>query len=70
MKRPFPPPVSLLLDLGAYPKLADEKGRTALHFAVQAGHNPALAVIPLLQRGADPNIAAAVVCYQSDDQTR
>ncbi|KAF5686191.1 ankyrin repeat [Fusarium denticulatum] len=59
MKRPFPPPVSLLLSLGADPKLADKKGCTALHFAVQAGHDPALAVIPLLQRGADPNIAAA-----------
>ncbi|KAF5546167.1 Pfs NACHT ankyrin domain-containing protein [Fusarium phyllophilum] len=59
MKRPFSPPVSLLLDLGADPKLADKKGYTALHFAVQAGHDPALAVIPLLQRGADPNIAAA-----------
>ncbi|KAF4502419.1 ankyrin repeat [Fusarium agapanthi] len=59
MKRPFPPPVSLLLDLGADPKLADEKGNTALHFAVQACHDPALAVTPLLQRGADPNIATA-----------
>ncbi|KAF4428350.1 ankyrin repeat-containing [Fusarium acutatum] len=46
-------------DLGADPKLADEKGYTALHFAVQAGHDPALAVTPLLQRGADPNITAA-----------
>ncbi|PNP73882.1 hypothetical protein FNYG_12841 [Fusarium nygamai] len=59
MKRPFPPPVSLLLDLRADPKVADKKGYTALHFAVQAGHDPALAVTPLLQRGADPNIAAA-----------
>ncbi|CVL05254.1 uncharacterized protein FMAN_10885 [Fusarium mangiferae] len=57
MKRPFPPPVALLLDLGADPKLADEKGYTALHFAVEAGHDPSLAVTPLLQRGADPNTA-------------
>ncbi|CZR41768.1 uncharacterized protein FPRO_11358 [Fusarium proliferatum ET1] len=59
MKRPFPPPVSLLLDLGADPKLADEKGYTALHFAVEAGHDPSLAIAPLLQQGADPSIAAA-----------
>lgn len=59
MKRPFPPPVSLLLHLGADPKLADEKGYTALHFAVEAGHDPSLAVTPLLQGGADPNIAAS-----------
>ncbi|KAF5614644.1 ankyrin [Fusarium tjaetaba] len=36
-----------------------ERMHAALHYAVQAGHDPALAVIPLLQRGADPNIAAA-----------
>ncbi|KAF5240324.1 hypothetical protein FANTH_9584 [Fusarium anthophilum] len=59
MKRPFTPPVSLLLDLGADPKLADDNGYTALHFAVQGGHDPALAVTPLLQRGAGPNISAA-----------
>ncbi|KAF5615103.1 ankyrin repeat [Fusarium sp. NRRL 52700] len=58
MKRPFPPPVSLLLDLGADHKLADKNGNTALHFAVQGGHDPALAVTPLLQRGADPNSVA------------
>ncbi|KAF5586244.1 ankyrin repeat [Fusarium pseudocircinatum] len=59
MQRPFLPPLSLLLDLRAYPKLADEKGYIALHSAVQAGHDLALAFTPLLQRGADSNIAAA-----------
>ncbi|KAG5810831.1 hypothetical protein H9Q71_005235 [Fusarium xylarioides] len=34
-------------------------GGTALHSAAQPGHDLALAVTPLLQRGADPNIAAA-----------
>lgn len=59
MKRPFPPPVSLLLDLGANPQLEDRNGNTALHFAIMAGHDPALAVVPLLRKGADPNMAAA-----------
>ncbi|KAF9772788.1 hypothetical protein IL306_009473 [Fusarium sp. DS 682] len=59
MKRPFHPPVSLLLDLGARFDLADNSGLTALHMAVEAGHDPALAVKPLLQRGAAIN---AVSC--------
>lgn len=59
MERPFPPPVSLLLDLGANPQLADGNGNTPLHLAVIAGHDPTLAVAPLLRKGIDPNIAAA-----------
>ncbi|SPJ88067.1 uncharacterized protein FTOL_12536 [Fusarium torulosum] len=58
MERPFPPPVSLLLDLGATPGLVDNNGYTALHMAVTAGHDPDLAVVPLLLHGAIADVAA------------
>jgi cytohesin len=58
MERPFPPPVSLLLDLGATAGLVDKKGYTALHMAVTAGHDPDLAVGPLLLHGASADMAA------------
>ncbi|WZH45639.1 ankyrin repeat protein [Fusarium acuminatum] len=62
MKRPFPPPVSLLLELGALANSIDTRGYTALHMAVAAGHDPVLAVEPLLQRGVDPDTVTSDGC--------
>lgn len=59
MARPFPPQVTLLLELRADTSLADVQGNTALHIAVLTGHEPTRAVGPLLQNGADPNVANA-----------
>ncbi|KIL87134.1 ankyrin repeat protein [Fusarium avenaceum] len=62
MERPFPPPVSLLLELGAAANSIDDRGYTALHMAVAAGHDPILAVEPLLQHGVNPDTVTSDGC--------
>lgn len=62
MKRPFPPPVCLLLEMGASANSTDNRGYTALHMAVAAGHDPVLTVEPLLQRGVDPDTVTSDGC--------
>eukprot|EP01036_Dinobryon_divergens_P031629 gene31629-41062_t len=47
--------VTLLLERGAHPNLADKYGDTPLHKAAQNGHREI--ILLLLERGADPNLA-------------
>eukprot|EP01035_Chromulina_nebulosa_P040781 gene40781-55129_t len=46
--------VTLLLERGAHPNLADKNGKSPLHSAVDKGHRNTVAV--LLERGANPNL--------------